>query len=118
MAVKGELKQQIQVKNGVNFLKASLQLDAASIKDIAYQLKGEHADFVGIFGGIEGEKCSLTIIISESVVESKKLDAGKIIREISKHIQGGGGGQAFFATAGGKNSTGIGAALEAFEGMI
>jgi alanyl-tRNA synthetase len=118
LAVKSELKAKVETVGGVNYLEASLHLDAGSIKDIAYQLKGEVSDFVGIFGGVEGDKCSLTIIISESVVESKKLDAGKIIREVAKHIQGGGGGQAFFATAGGKNPSGIPAALEAFRSLI
>jgi len=117
-SVKHELKTKIEGINGVNFLGTKVNLDASSIKDIAYQLKGETSNFVGIFGGVEEDKCSLTIIIDETLAKEKGLDAGKIIREISKHIQGGGGGQAFFATAGGKNILGVDKAIETFKALI
>jgi len=117
-AVKHELKTKIEGINGINFLGTKVNLDAGSIKDIAYQLKGETSNFVGIFGGVEDDKCSLTIIIDETLAKEKGLDAGKIIREISKHIQGGGGGQAFFATAGGKNKQGVDKAIEEFKTIV
>ncbi len=117
-SVKHELKTKIEGINGINFLGTKVNLDASSIKDIAYQLKGETSNFVGIFGGVEEDKCSLTIIIDETLAKEKGLDAGKIIREISKHIQGGGGGQAFFATAGGKNILGVDKAIETFKALI
>ena len=117
-AVKHELKTKIEGINGINYLGAKVNLDAGSIKDIAYQLKGETSNFIGIFGGVEEDKCSLTIIIDENLAKEKGLDAGKIIREISKHIQGGGGGQAFFATAGGKNTSGVDKAIETFRAFI
>ena len=117
-AVKHELKTKIEGINGINFLGTKVNLDAGSIKDIAYQLKGETSNFVGIFGGVEDDKCSLTIIIDEALAKEKGLDAGKIIREISKHIQGGGGGQAFFATAGGKNKQGVDKAIEEFKTFV
>ncbi len=117
-AVKHELKTKIEGINGINFLGTKVNLDAGSIKDIAYQLKGETSNFVGIFGGVEDDKCSLTIIIDEALAKEKDLDAGKIIREISKHIQGGGGGQAFFATAGGKNKQGVDKAIEEFRTLV
>jgi alanyl-tRNA synthetase len=112
------LKSKIEGINGINFLGTKVNLDAGSIKDIAYQLKGETSNFVGIFGGLEDDKCSLTIIIDETLAKEKGLDAGKIIREISKHIQGGGGGQAFFATAGGKNKQGVDKAIEEFRALL
>lgn len=118
MQVKHTLKSEITEINGVHFLAAQVELDAASIKDIAYQLKGEVSNFAGIFGGVEGDKCSLTIILAENLIQEKGLDAGKLIRELSKHIQGGGGGQPFFATAGGKHPAGIPQALEAFTAII
>ena len=117
-AVKHELKTKIEGINGINFLGTKVNLDAGSIKDIAYQLKGETSNFVGIFGGVEDDKCSLTIILDEALAKEKGLDAGKIIREISKHIQGGGGGQAFFATAGGKNKQGVDKAIEEFRALL
>jgi alanyl-tRNA synthetase len=116
--VKAELKQKIEKYDSFNLLSEKINLDAASIKDILFQLKGEIADFIGVIGGIEGDKCSLSIIISDNLVKDKNLDAGKIIREISKHINGGGGGQAFFATAGGKNPNGIDSALDAFKVLL
>jgi alanyl-tRNA synthetase len=57
-------------------------------------------------------KAHLSLIISENLVKEKNLDATKIIRELAKEIQGGGGGQAFYATAGGKNPQGLEAAIE------
>ena len=60
----------------------------------------------------------MSCYISKEIVETKKLDAGKVIRELGKYIQGGGGGQAFFATAGGKNPNGIKDALEKAKDYI
>ena len=105
--IKTSLKDKIQTIGNISFLGESVELDGGSIKDILFQLKGEQENFVGVLGGKNDDKCTLSIIISESVVSDLKLDAGKIIREVSKHIQGGGGGQAFFATAGGKNVQGL-----------
>jgi alanyl-tRNA synthetase len=105
--IKATLKDKIQTIGNISFLGESVELDGGSIKDILFQLKGEQENFVGVLGGKNDDKCTLSIIISESVVSDLKLDAGKMIREVSKHIQGGGGGQAFFATAGGKNAKGL-----------
>jgi alanyl-tRNA synthetase len=99
-------------------LAEKINLDAGSIKDIVYQLKGEVDNFAAVIGGVEGDKCSITIIFADQIVTDKNLDAGKIIREVSKHIQGGGGGQAFFATAGGKNPAGLDKAISEVVGMI
>jgi alanyl-tRNA synthetase len=96
----------------VNFLGEIVELDGGSIKDILFQLKGEHDRFVGVIGGVEGDKCTLSIIASDSVVNEHSFNASQLIREAASHIQGGGGGQPFFATAGGKNPSGIKAALE------
>ncbi len=116
--VKQDLKAKIESVNGINFLGTKISLDAGSIKDIAYQLKNETSNFIGIFGGLDGDKCSLTIIVDETLSKDKSIDAGKIIRDISKHIQGGGGGQAFFATAGGKNAAGLDKAIEEFKTKV
>ena len=105
--IKTSLKDKIQTIGNISFLGESVELDGGSIKDILFQLKGEQENFVGVLGVKSDEKCTLSIIISESVVSDFKLDASKMIREVSKHIQGGGGGQAFFATAGGKNAQGL-----------
>jgi alanyl-tRNA synthetase len=113
MHVKGELKSKIENINGINFLGTTLSLDGGSIKDILFQLKGEVDNFFGVIGGNEGEKCTISIILSDSIIASNGLNAGNLVREVAHHIQGGGGGQAFFATAGGKNSAGLKEAIDA-----
>ena len=107
LSVKGDLKAQIENINGVNFLGTVIPLDGGSIKDILFQLKGEVDNFFGVIGGNEGDKCTISIIAADSLIADKGINAGNIVREVSKHIQGGGGGQAFFATAGGKNPNGL-----------
>ena len=116
--VKSELKGKINSIGDVNFLGEIVELDGGSIKDILFQLKGEVSNFFGVLGGKEDDKCTLSIIASDEIISSKNIDAGKIIREVSKHIQGGGGGQAFFATAGGKNIQGLEAAIGEVKAKI
>ena len=111
--IKNDLKSAISEKNGIHLLNEIVDIDGASIKDILFQLKGEVNNFVGIIGGKEGDKCTLSIIISDNLIEEKGLHAGNIIREVSPLISGGGGGQPFFATAGGKNPNGLKNAIEA-----
>ncbi len=112
---KAELKAKITEINGIHFLGEQLNLDSNSVKDILFQLKGETANFVGVIGNVDGDKCGLSLIIAENLVESNQWNAAQIIREVSSHIQGGGGGQPFFATAGGKNASGISTAIEAIR---
>ena len=109
--LKDILKSKIVSTNGVNYLGEIVDLDGGSIKDILFQLKGEVANFLGVIGGRDGDKCSLSIIASDSLIKNKGINAGTIIREAAKHIQGGGGGQPFFATAGGKDASGLEAAI-------
>ncbi|MBL1281551.1 MAG: alanine--tRNA ligase [Fluviicola sp.] len=116
--IKSELKTAIKEENGIHILSSIVELDGASIKDILFQLKGEYDNFFGVLGGKTGDKCSLSIIASDNLVKEKNINAGNIIREVSKHIQGGGGGQAFFATAGGKNSSGLEKAIEEVLGKV
>lgn len=110
--IKETLKVNIEDKGDYHLLHAQVDLDAGSIKDLLFQFKGEFTKFVGIIGGKDGDKCSLSIMFDEDVAKAKDLNAGTIIREVSKHIQGGGGGQAFFATAGGKNADGLTKAID------
>ena len=105
--IKADLKNKITTVNGVNFLGASVELTSSSVKDILFQLKSEQSNFVGIIGNIEASKCGMHVIISENLVAEKDWNASAWIKEISNIIQGGGGGQAFYASAGGKNSNGI-----------
>lgn len=118
MHVKGELKSKIENINGIQFLGTTVNLDGGSIKDILFQLKGEMDNFIGVIGGNEGEKCTISIIVSDSIITSHGLNAGNLVREVAKHIQGGGGGQPFFATAGGKNINGLKTAIEEVKSKI
>jgi alanyl-tRNA synthetase len=118
LSVKGDLKSQIEHINGVNFLGTVIPLDGGSIKDILFQLKGEVDNFFGVIGGNEGDKCTISIIAADSLIADKGINAGNIVREVSKHIQGGGGGQAFFATAGGKNPKGLNDAIAEVKAKI
>lgn len=113
--LKGDLKNEITAINGVNFLAKKVDLDAKGIKDLAHELGGEMDNLFLFFGAENDGKATLTCYISKELVSSKDLHAGTIVRELGKHIQGGGGGQPFFATAGGKNPDGIEAALEAVK---
>lgn len=116
--IKAELKTKVENKGEYAYFDAIVELDAASVKDILFQLKGEVQNLIAVVGSKEGDKCALSIIIDEELVKSKALDAGKIIRELSRHIEGGGGGQAFFATAGGKNPAGLTTAIDGFKSML
>jgi len=110
--VKGELKSELTEINGIQFLAKKLDLDASGIKDVSFEL-GQQYDNLFLLFAIESEgKALLSCYISKELVASKGLDAGKVVRELGKYIQGGGGGQPFFATAGGKHPEGIDAALE------
>ena len=99
--------------NGVQFLAKKVDLDAGAIKDLAFKLGENKTDVFILFGTEQDGKALLSCYISKELVASKGLNAGTVVRELGKHIQGGGGGQPFFATAGGKNPDGIEAALNA-----
>ncbi len=113
--VKSELKAKIISIGNIHFLGEIVALDTNSVKDILFQLKAETTDFVGVIGNTEGEKCGLSLIISENLVEANQWNAAQFIREVSSHIQGGGGGQPFFATAGGKQASGLATAINAIR---
>ena len=117
--VKNRLKDSINNVNGINTLFATIQVgSAADLKDIAYQLKGEIENLYLVLGAEFDGKANLAVMISDNLVTKKGLHAGNIIREISKEIQGGGGGQSFFATAGGKKPAGLAAALEKAKSFV
>ena len=116
--IKGDLKNEVVKLKGVNFLTKELDLDAAGLKDLAFELGGEIDNLFILFGSKANNKALLTCFIDKKLVASKGLDAGKIVRELGKHIQGGGGGQPFFATAGGKNPEGIALALAQVKDYI
>ena len=116
--LKERLKNEKKVYKDINIITAQLFIPAAQVKDIAFQLRGEYDKVIFVAGGVADGKPHLTIMISNSVVEDLGLNAGQIIREAAQEIKGGGGGQPFFATAGGANPDGIESALEKAEKLI
>lgn len=116
--IKADLLSKITGINGMNYLGATSELPSASAKDILFQLKGECENFVGVIGNIDGEKCGLHVIISDNLVEEKGFNASKWIKDVSHHIQGGGGGQAFYASAGGRKAAGLQAAIQEIKAKL
>lgn len=111
-----ELKQKLVEKakemNGVKVISGILPLDAQSVKDIVFQLRNQFPENLLVaIGCAENDKPTLTVSLSDDIVAGGK-SAGQIVREAAKLIQGGGGGQSHFATAGGKNADGLAAAIE------
>ncbi|HRG37964.1 MAG TPA: alanine--tRNA ligase [Bacteroidia bacterium] len=111
--LKKELLGKKQHINGINFIAEKIELDSAdAIKNLSFELRDQVDNLFMVLGADVNGKPSLSVIISDSLVKDKKLNAGNIVREIAKEILGGGGGQPFYATAGGTNSQGLVKALE------
>lgn len=115
---KEEWRKSFQMMNGINFLAVRTSLDANTIKQIAFPLRKEMENILLIVGSDADGKPSITVSISDNLVVEKGLNAGQIVRDLAKEIQGGGGGQAFFATAGGKDVSGLDKALEKAKGLV
>lgn len=108
----GDLAKEFTDIDGIDFLARKVDLDAGAIKDLAFKLGENKNNVFIVFATEQGGKALLSCYISKELVALKNLNASKVVRELGKHIQGGGGGQPFFATAGGKNPAGIDKALE------
>jgi alanyl-tRNA synthetase len=115
--VKADLKTRIKTLDGVNILVEKVELDNDAIKNIAYELRGELTNLFLVLGNVQGDKAGLTVMLSDSLVE-KGMNAKNIVNQLAKEIQGGGGGQPFFATAGGKSAAGIHKALELAHTLV
>ncbi len=118
--MKNELKGKIEVINGVNFIGQEISVDNADmVKHIAFNLRKEVSNLFLVLGANIGGKAHLTVAFDDaSTKENPNKHAGKLIRQLAKNIRGGGGGQAFYASAGGKDAGGIGKAIEEARGMI
>jgi alanyl-tRNA synthetase len=113
--IKADVLASVELKDGVNYISQILDLDGGSIKDLCFQLKGEVDNLVAVIGGKADGKATISVVISDDLAKAKDLHAGNLVRSAAKHIQGGGGGQPFFATAGGKDVSGLPQALKAVE---
>ena len=99
--------------NGVHIVKAVLPIDPASAKDIVFKVREALPEkLVCVLGSVYENRPLLSIMLSDDMVKDYDLNAGKIIREAAKLIQGGGGGQLHYAQAGGKNADGIRSAVD------
>ncbi len=110
--IKLTLKQKVQQLDGINVIGERIEVsNADALKNLAFQLKNEIPDLYLVLGAVVAEKAVITIMIADKLVETRQLNASNIVREAAKEIQGGGGGQAFYATAGGKNPAGLDLAI-------
>ena len=110
--IKEELYAKVKVINGVNVIAQKIKLnDSAAIKDLAFQLKAEIKNLYLVLGAEVNGKPNLIVALSDNLLKDKNLHAGNIVREAAKEMQGGGGGQPFYATAGGNNLAGLDAAI-------
>ncbi len=117
--LKNDLKADIEELNGIQFLTANIEAgNADMVKQIAFDLQREVPNLLAVLGAKINNKPHLTIISDKGLTASKNVNASQMIRAISKHIQGGGGGQDFYATAGGNNADGIDAALTEAKNLV
>ncbi len=113
-----QLETRISVDNGISCLFEEVDLDAASMKDALFQLGQNRDNFVAVLASRKNNKPILSCYVSKELAKKGEINTNAIIKEIGTHIQGGGGGQSFFATAGGKNPDGIANALAAAKELV
>ena len=89
-----------------------------ALKNIAYGLRNQFDDLLLILAADVESKPQVTVMIGEKLAQTNKYHAGNLVKELAKEIEGGGGGQPFFATAGGKNLNGLNAVLEKARKLI
>jgi len=113
------LKDKVSVINGVNVIAEQVELtDSKAAKTLLFNLEKEIGNAAILLGLVSNDKPQLMVMISKNLVDEKGLHAGNFVKEIAKEINGGGGGQAFFATAGGSKAEGITSALNKFQDLL
>jgi alanyl-tRNA synthetase len=117
--LKKDLLTKKQTVNGISLIAEKIELDSAEeIKNLLFDLRTQVDNLYCVVGAEVKGKPSISVIISDNLVKDKNLDAGKIVREIAKEINGGGGGQLFYAQAGGSKSEGLQAAITKAKAFI
>ena len=113
------LKETENIADAISIIAKQIYIDNTdSVKNLVFELKNQLPGTIVLLGAGEGDKANLWLAIPEDLVKKHNLNAGNLIREIAKEIDGGGGGQAFYATAGGKNPSKLNKAIEKGRGMI
>ena len=115
--IKNDLLSQTIEINGINIITSTVDLDANNIKNLVFALIRDAKKTLVAIGGKADNKVTLTVALTKDLID-EGMDAGKIIRSVSHEIQGGGGGQAHFATAGGKNPIGLEKAYQLIKEQI
>ena len=106
--VKRNLLQKVEAKKGINVLIEQIDIPSAdALKKLSFELKNEVDNLLAILAANVSGSPQISVVISENLVKEKSLNAGQLVRELAREIKGGGGGQSFFATAGGKDITGL-----------
>ena len=103
--------------NGMQFIAQEVSLDSSEMKQLCFQLKSTEKNLIVVLGGQEEERAIISIFITDDLV-AKGINANEMIKEVSKTIKGGGGGQPFFATAGGSEISAIPEALSIVKQLI
>ncbi len=117
--IKNKLKTTVKEINGIHFIGTRLEVkNADMVKKIAFDLRKEVSNLFLVIGAEINSKAHLTLMFDDALVQAKELNAGKLIRELAKNIKGGGGGQAFYASAGGKDPQGIDKAISEAEKLV
>jgi alanyl-tRNA synthetase len=117
--IKESLKSQVKSFNGYHLVLGLIKLpNAEALKKLSFELKNEIDNLVAVLAADIDGKPQLAIVASDFLVKEKNIHAGKMVKELSREIKGGGGGQPFFATAGGKDPSGLPIALEKAEMLI
>jgi alanyl-tRNA synthetase len=118
-ALKDELARKVQSVSGCSLLIDKVSVSSAdSLKNIAYALRNQFNDLLLILAADVEGKPQVTVMIGEKLAAANTYHAGNMVKELAKEIDGGGGGQPFFATAGGKNLNGLDAVIEKAKKMI
>ena len=117
--IKNELAQKAVKDNGHTLIIEKVSVPNADVlKNIAYALRNQFDDLLLVLAADVDHKPQVTVMIGEKLMQTKKFHAGNMVKELAREIEGGGGGQAFFATAGGKNLQGLNSVLEKARKMI
>ena len=117
--IREQLKSKAISLNGMNVICEKIELSSAdAIKGLSFDLRNQIDNLVLLLGAEVDGKPHLSLIVSDNLVKEKNINASNLIRNIAKEIQGGGGGQPFYATAGGKNSNGLDAAIKIGNKLI
>ncbi|CAH0995467.1 Alanine--tRNA ligase [Emticicia aquatica] len=117
--LKNELARTTESINGINVITAKVNVPSAdALKQLCFDLKNKVGNFYGVLGAEISGKPQIAVIIDENVMKEKNLHAGNIVKELAKEMKGGGGGQPYFATAGGSDVGGLERAIEKGKSFI